>query len=155
MKNFTVSGTAFIVLISFSWIFDTSLDIVLFSFSVSVAIILFGYEILKDIHDVNGDQNAGIATLPIYYSPKTAANIAGWLFVISCLIMGLGFGLGDLQVEMWISLITALIVAIPLFWLKIDPNPKNSDITRISVIILLNISLGIIGLIQMNKIFEF
>ena len=57
------------------WIFDKPLTPMLWIFTLSVVIMLSGYEILKDLRDVEGDASAGIDTIHLRFNAIFATQL--------------------------------------------------------------------------------
>lgn len=144
-KNLTVTVLIMLALLLVPWLFEKPLTPMILMFTLSVAILLSGYEILKDIRDVEGDILAGIDTIPLRYNLRFAAILATSFFIISCLIMVIGLAMLSFFVESFIALITTIAIIFPLFWLIQNPTPDRTDYTRYTVIILLGIAISIIG----------
>lgn len=151
LKNLTVSGSSLIVVYSIPWIFDLAFDPILINLGISISFLLFGYEIMKDIRDVDGDTEAKIATLANRFSPKFSTVWALAFFFLSCIIMALGFLILELYTEMWLSIITALGLIAPLSWLYVDPSPHRSDRARYIVVTILSLGLAMISYVILAR----
>lgn len=145
MKNIVVASTTGLVLIALPWGLEVDNSAVYGYFSASMVILLFSYEMLKDIRDVTGDIKAGYNTLPILKGIKFSSVTSQILFSISCIVMALGFYLNDFTIEFIIALITSLIIIFPYVPLFRNPDPHQSDLTRYFVVLILFSSLGIIS----------
>ena len=151
LKNLTVSGSSLIVVFSIPWIFDLAFDPILINLGISISFLLFGYEIMKDIRDVDGDTEAKIATLANRFSPRFSTVWALAFFFLSCIIMALGFLILELYTEMWLSIITALGLVAPLSWLYVDPSPHRSDRARYIVVTILSLGLAMISYVILAR----
>ena len=91
VKNLTVTIMIMLALLLVPWFFDQPYTVMTILLTISVTILLSGYEILKDLRDIDGDSAAGIDTIPLRYSSSVAVNLAAALFIVSCIIMVLSF----------------------------------------------------------------
>ena len=147
MKNLVVAGVTALFLALLPSALELSASWIYFLFVLSLVLILFGYEILKDIRDVNGDRAAGYQTLPLRRGIVNSGYTAAFFFAISCILMSWGlFNVGYLT-EAVISLVTTLIVLIPFYYLKKHPDPESSDVVRYAVVFILLLSIGSIGML--------
>lgn len=144
-KNLTVTVMIMLALLLVPWIFDKPLTPMLWIFALSVAIMLSGYEILKDLRDVKGDASAGIDTIPLRFNTSFAAQLATSFFLISCLLMVAGFAYFSLFIEALVALVATIAIMFPLYWLMQNPTPERTDYARYTVIILLSGAITIIG----------
>lgn len=144
-KNLTVTVMIMLALLLVPWIFDKPLTPMLWIFALSVAIMLSGYEILKDLRDVKGDASAGIDTIPLRFNTTFAAQLATSFFLISCLLMVAGFAYFSRFTEALVALVATIAIMFPLYWLMQNPTPERTDYARYTVIILLSGAITIIG----------
>lgn len=146
-KNLTATVMIFLALLLTPWVFGKSLNAMLFLFAVSVAMMLSGYEILKDIRDVKGDALAGIDTLPLRWDMEKASKLATFFFVISCILMVIALAMFSYLVESFVALVTTIAISVPLVWLTNKPSPDRSDTVKYIVIVILGGAISIIGVL--------
>ncbi|MHA2031272.1 MAG: UbiA family prenyltransferase [Candidatus Kariarchaeaceae archaeon] len=151
LKNLTVIISGVVVLALIPDIFNLNKNFTYNYFIVSISILLFSYEVLKDIHDIEGDAEAGINTIIVQTSPNTGAKLSTSLFVSSCLIMSFAFADIEYYTESLISVITAFLILIPAKNLIDDPSPSNSEKLRYVIVSIILISLSIVGLLILNR----
>ncbi len=147
MKNLVVSGVTALFMTFLPFALSLSASGIYYLFVLSLTLILFGYEILKDIRDVEGDRAAGYQTLPLRHGITKAADTAAIFFAVSCVIMSVGFYIAGFYIEGTISLITTVFVLLPFGYLRKNPDPYASDKTRYSVVFILLVSLGVIAIL--------
>ncbi len=147
MKNLVVSGVTALFMTFLPFALSLSASGIYYLFVLSLTLILFGYEILKDIRDVEGDRVAGYQTLPLRHGIIKAADTAAIFFAVSCVIMSVGFYIVGFYIEGTISLITTVFVLLPFGYLRKNPDPYTSDKTRYSVVFILLVSLGVIAIL--------
>ncbi|OLS29096.1 MAG: Digeranylgeranylglyceryl phosphate synthase [Candidatus Heimdallarchaeota archaeon LC_2] len=145
LKNLTVILSGIFVLVALPFVFNLDIDSDYSYFIVSISLLLFSYEVLKDIHDIEGDSKVGINTIAIKTSPKSAAILSGSLFMTSCLIMAYSFAKLKYYPESIISVLTTFIIFIPIRHLIKDPTPKNSEIMRYVIVGLILFALSFVG----------
>ena len=144
-KNLTVILSGIFVLMSLPLVFDLAIESNYYYFITSIALLLFSYEVLKDIHDIEGDMKIGINTIAIHTTPKSAAILSGSLFIASCLIMAYSFAKLKYYPESIISVFTTFIIFIPIRHLIQDPTPKNSEVMRYVIVGLILFALSFVG----------
>lgn len=144
-KNLTVILSGIFVLVSLPYVFDLEIRSDYSYFVLSIALLLFSYEVLKDVHDIDGDTAVGINTIAIQTSPKIAAVLSSSLFVLSCLVMAYNFAKLKYYPESLISIITILFILLPINKLIKDPTPRNSESMRYVIVGLILIGLSIVG----------
>jgi geranylgeranylglycerol-phosphate geranylgeranyltransferase len=141
LKNFTVTISILLGLISSLLLLTSVESVPIYIFIFSIALLISGYEIIKDFHDVEGDNKAGIDTIPLRYGFKFASYSAFSLFVLSCVLMLGALVLLNYDIEAIITLITTIVIAFPLIWLIKNPLPANAEDVRKLVIIIIGIAL--------------
>ncbi|MHA2340054.1 MAG: UbiA prenyltransferase family protein [Candidatus Hodarchaeales archaeon] len=143
-KNLTVTISIFLGLLIGVQLFSSINSSSIYIFIASIALLLSGYEIIKDFYDVEGDSKAGIDTIPLRYGFNVASYSAFILFVLSCLLMFGALLLLNYDVESYITLITTLVISFPLLWLIRNPSPANAEAVRKIVIIIIGIALTLV-----------
>lgn len=151
LKNLTVIFSAIVVLLALPKIYNFKTDWLFSIFVIAISLLLFSYEILKDIHDVEGDMAVGIKTVVMVTSPSTTAKISTLLFMGSCIIMGISFYSKGYIVESSISFVTALLILIPGYKLVENPSKENSEVMRYVIVSIILISLTIVGSLLLNR----
>jgi geranylgeranylglycerol-phosphate geranylgeranyltransferase len=141
LKNFTVTISILLGLISSLVLFTSVNSAPIYIFIFSIVLLISGYEIIKDFHDVEGDNKAGIDTIPLRYGFNIASYSAFLLFILSCLLMFVALVLLNYDIEAIITLITTIIISFPLIWLIKNPLPANAEDVRKLVIIIMGIAL--------------
>ena len=154
LKNLTVIISGVVVLLILPIIYNLQTDTIYGIFVFSISLLLFSYEILKDIHDIEGDRAVGIKTIVMITSPSTTAKIATSLFMSSCLLISLAFFTKNYLLEATISFATAFIILIPSFNLIKSPSQQNSEKLRYVIVSIILISLTIVGGLLLNRNLE-
>jgi 4-hydroxybenzoate polyprenyltransferase len=144
VKNLTVTISVFLGLIFGLAILSSVESNSIYIFIFSIALLLSGYEIIKDFHDVEGDDKAGIDTIPIRYGFNVASYSVFILFVLSCLLMFIALVLLNYEIESFVTLVTTVIISIPLLWLIKNQSPANAETVRKVVIITIGIALSFV-----------
>lgn len=151
LKNFTVIISGIVILLALPRIYNFETDSFYSIFVLSISLLLFSYEILKDIHDIEGDKAVGIKTFVMLTSPSTTSKFSVVLFISSCMLMSLGFFSKRYFLEGIISFVTAFILLIPASKLINNPSPKNSEIMRYVIVSIILVSLTIIAGLLLNR----
>lgn len=152
LKNFTVIFSGILVLISLPEIYNLSAtNDYYFYFIPSISLLLFSYEVLKDIHDIEGDSKVGIKTIVSVINPVRSAIFAVSLFVFSCLLMAYSFYSNEYYLESAISGITALVIIIPGYKIRKNPSPEISEVLRYAIVSIVLVSLSIVGFLLLNR----
>ena len=132
-------------------IYNLETDTLYSIFILSISLLLFSYEILKDIHDIEGDKAVGIRTFVMITSPSTTSKISIGLFMSSCILMSIGFFSKRYFLEAAISFITAFVLLIPASKLIKNPSPQNSEIIRYVIVTIILGSLTIVAGLLLNR----
>ncbi|OLS24512.1 MAG: Digeranylgeranylglyceryl phosphate synthase [Candidatus Heimdallarchaeota archaeon LC_3] len=144
VKNMTVTFAIFFGLVIAINLFSSNPSSTVYIFILSIALMLSGYEIIKDFHDVVGDKKAGIETVPLkFWNGATTISIF-LFFTLSCLLMVLALLLMSLIFEAFIALLATIGIIFPLYWLIRNPFPKYAEPIRKIVIVIIGIALLIV-----------
>ncbi len=143
-KNLTVIMSALIGAATVAFVISNSLKTISLAFLLSIVLLLFGYEILKDMQDIFGDHAVGITTIPHLVGWDNATLIAGTTFTLSCVAIGIYFQFSGLLFESFVSYITAVLL-IPIFFI-LHTYPQKISLVRMVAILVVGIALNTVAL---------
>ncbi len=145
-KTATVLTTAVIGAGSVAFVEKGNLSTTIIAFTLSIALLLLGYEIMKDMRDVSGDKVAGIRTIPMILGFSRATLVAGSSFVLSCLGIGAFFLSIGYLFEGIISILTGIIIIPAFIWLYHRHDNQIIDMVRLFAIGTIGLSLNVVAI---------
>ena len=144
LKNYFILGNVLIALLSgFSifivrFLFPDIEILLLLHFSVLAALISFIREVVKDVEDVKGDQEAGAKTLPILFGVGTSGFVVQLtsLFALAFILISIYYQKAYFPTALYIvyGLYNLLFVVLPIFAIAVWSTMSNhpAEFTKMS-----------------------
>ncbi|MGY5354346.1 UbiA family prenyltransferase [Wenyingzhuangia sp. IMCC45467] len=136
---FTSLSLLFLLLIFNSSTKQTNLILVL---SLFAFLINWIREIIKDIEDINGDNNANLKTLPIIIGIKRTVKLSSVLTFITIICLAIVMFITD-KISLKFYIFTTLILPLSYIFIILKKSRKKNDFSNISKILKLIIVFGI------------
>jgi len=114
IKNILVAYGFSAAIIFGSILTDMVLEPIIIYFAVMAFIVGLAFEIMIDIADMRGDRKAGVRTVPVVFSARTAAIMSILLFVVIMVMDPLPYFF-DIDARLYGDLVFLLLILIPVF----------------------------------------